>query len=251
MASIMISDRLQTIASYCPEGAKVADIGSDHALLASYLVLNNIASSVVAGELNEGPYLAAKRQVESILATNRISVRRGDGLAVIHKNEVDVVCIAGMGGQLIASILEAGKEKLEGVSRLILQPNVGEDMVRKWLIANGWQLVHERILEEDGIIYEVLVADLGDPDLPYRNQSRSQSELMRLGPMLWQEKSPVLLKKLERERDKWHKIQTQISQSERAETQERLQEVQQEINWLNEVIQCLQMDKPSSNTSNN
>lgn len=229
----------------------MADIGSDHALLASYLVLHKIASSVVAGELNEGPFLAAKRQVESILATDRIFVRRGDGLAVIHKHEVDVVCIAGMGGQLISSILESGKEKLEGVSRLILQPNVGEDIVRKWLLENGWQLVHERILEEDGIIYEILVADYGDPEQPYWNSSRSQAELMRLGPFLWQEKSPILIKKLERERDKWHKIQTQMAQSDRAQTQERLQEVQQEINWLNEVIQCLQMDKPSSNTSNN
>lgn len=251
MASIMISDRLRTIAEFCPAGARVADIGSDHALLASYLVLQTIASAVVAGEINEGPYLAAKRQVDSILAGNRISVRRGDGLAVIEKLEVDVVCIAGMGGQLITSILETGKEKLEGVKRLILQPNVGEDTVRRWLLSNGWELVAERILEEDGVIYEVLVADRGEAKQPYLNQSRSLEELLRLGPFLWQEKSPVLLKKLEREQDKWHKIHAQMSQSDRPETRERLHEVQQEIHWLNEVIQCLQTDKPSSNTSNN
>ncbi len=248
MASITISNRLQMIAHFCPQGARVADIGSDHALLATYLVQNNIASFVVAGELNEGPYLTAKQQIDSIQAKDKVSVRRGDGLAVLQTGEVDTICIAGMGGQLITSILDAGKKKLVGVNRLILQPNVGEEVVRRWFLMNGWQLIAEKILEEDGIIYEILVAVAGDPLKPYINQERDQAELLRLGPLLWQEKSPVLLKKLEREREKWNKILAQMSHSDRPETRDRLKEMQQEVNWLNEVISCLQTDKPSFNT---
>lgn len=248
MSFITISNRLQTIAEFCPRGARVADIGSDHALLASYLTLNKIASQVIAGELNEGPYLAAKQQIASIGAEDQVSVRRGDGLAVLQQNEVDVICIAGMGGQLITSILDAGKEKLQGVIRLILQPNVGEDTVRRWFLNHGWQLIEERIIEEDGIIYEILVAEVGEPDAPYHGSDRSKDELLRLGPFLWQKKSPILHKKLEREKEKWLKIYAQMSQSEREETKSRLHEVQQEITWLEEVISCIQTDKPLSNS---
>ncbi|USG63843.1 tRNA (adenine(22)-N(1))-methyltransferase TrmK [Brevibacillus ruminantium] len=244
MTSWMISRRLQTIASFCPEGARVADIGSDHALLASYLIENKMASHVVAGELNEGPFQAAKKQIQSIGAEDRVSVRKGDGLAVLAPGEVDVICIAGMGGQLIVSILADGAEKLEGVNRLILQPNVGEELVRRWMQENGWQLTHETILEEDGIIYEILVADRGVPDTPYLGKERTEEELLRLGPFLWEEKSPVLTSKWMRERDKWRKVLEQLSRSEKEEAQERARQVEKELEWMDEVIACLRTDKP-------
>ncbi|QQE73064.1 tRNA (adenine-N(1))-methyltransferase [Brevibacillus composti] len=248
MTSWMISKRLKTIADFCPEGARVADIGSDHALLASYFIQQNIASFVVAGELNEGPYQAALKQVHTIGAEDRISVRRGNGLAVLQKGEVDVICIAGMGGQLIVSILTEGADKLEGVSRLVLQPNVGEELVRRWMLENGWQLSNETILEEDGIIYEILVADRGEPMLPYRNKDRSREELLRLGPFLWEEKSPVLARKWMREREKWQKVLNQLRRSEKTEAAKRAREVEAELEWIDGVITCLHTDKPSFRT---
>jgi tRNA (adenine22-N1)-methyltransferase len=244
MTALMISRRLQTIARFCPKGARVADIGSDHALLASYLLVNDIASFVIAGELNEGPYQAARKQIHTLQARDRASVRKGNGLAVLTPGEVDVICIAGMGGQLIASILEEGKEKLPGVRRLILQPNVGEELVRRWLMENGWQLMDETILEEDEIFYEILVAEPGNPFAPYQGSDRTRDELLKMGPYLWADKSPVLRRKWERERDKWRNVLAQVKRSDRPETAARIKEIETELAWMDEVIQCLQTDRP-------
>ncbi|CAJ1003213.1 MULTISPECIES: tRNA (adenine(22)-N(1))-methyltransferase TrmK [Brevibacillus] len=243
-SSLIISKRLETIARYCPQGARVADIGSDHALLASYLLVRGIASFVIAGELNEGPYQAALRQIQTLALRDRASVRKGDGLSVLRPGEVDAVCIAGMGGQLIVSILTAGTDKLEGVQRLILQPNVGEELVRRWLLENGWQLVAESILEEDGIIYEILVAERGEPVKPYEGKERSRDELLRIGPFLWEEKSPILLKKWQQERDKWQRVLSQLQRSRKPEAAERTRQIEAELEWLDEVIACLHTDKP-------
>ncbi|MGZ0052902.1 tRNA (adenine(22)-N(1))-methyltransferase [Brevibacillus gelatini] len=243
MTSLTISKRLQTIARYCPEGARVADIGSDHALLASYLLVKGIASFVIAGELNEGPYQAAKKQIHTLQAKDRASVRKGNGLAVLEPGEADVVCIAGMGGQLIVTILEEGKSKLEGVQRLILQPNVGEEAVRRWLLNQGWQLIAETILKEDGIIYEILVAERGVPTVPYENKDRPQEDLLRIGPFLWEEKSAVLLEKWSNEAEKWQKVLGQLQRSDKPEAARRIAEIEQEVKWIDEVIACLRTDK--------
>lgn len=127
---------------------------------------------------------------------DRIAVRKGDGLAVIKANEVDVITIAGMGGALIASILEQGKDKLVSVKQLVLQPNVGEDILRRWLIEHQWVLTSEHIMEEDGKIYEILTAvpdsvsplkldELYQPwKLPDSSLVLTQDLLMQLGPLL-------------------------------------------------------------------
>ncbi|MBO8164088.1 MAG: tRNA (adenine-N(1))-methyltransferase [Brevibacillus sp.] len=241
--TVTISERLHKIAAYCPAGARVADIGSDHALLAAYLLNSGMASFVVAGELNEGPYRAARQQLARATAEGRASVRRGDGLEVLEPGEVEVICIAGMGGQLIASILERGKAKLPGVRRLILQPNVGEELVREWLLQNDWELVAESILEEDGVLYEILVAEPGEGDKPYRDQERPIAELLRLGPHLWRDKPPLLAKRWGREREKHAKILSQLAHSRSPQAKERARQIKQELDWIDEVVTCLQTDK--------
>jgi tRNA (adenine22-N1)-methyltransferase len=213
-------------------------------LLASYLLLEGIAAHVIAGELNEGPYQAALKQLHTLPVRDRASVRKGDGLAVLQPGEVDVVCIAGMGGQLIASILEAGSAKLDGVKRLVLQPNVGEEIVRYWFLEHGWQLIAETILEEDGIVYEILVAERGIVSLPYENKERSKEELLRVGPFLWEQKPPALVKKWRQEREKWEKVLAQLRNSDKPEAAERMKQIKAEMEWIDGVIACLRTDRP-------
>lgn len=58
-----LSNRLQRIHDQIPEGSRMADIGSDHALLPVAAIRSGKASAAVAGEVNPGPYDAACKQV--------------------------------------------------------------------------------------------------------------------------------------------------------------------------------------------
>ncbi|MEK5441806.1 tRNA (adenine(22)-N(1))-methyltransferase [Fredinandcohnia sp. FSL W7-1320] len=229
-----LSKRLETVASYIPKGAILADIGSDHAYLPCYAYLNGFISGGIAGEVAEGPLQSAKKQISKSKLDSKIEARKGDGLEVIQPNEVTCITIAGMGGSLIRSILENGKNKLPGVKRLILQPNIGASAIREWLIENDWELIAEEILEEDKKIYEVLVAEKGNPLKPYQHK---EQELL-LGPFLLKEKNSVFEKKWAHELKHWEKILSQLETAgETPDNRTRKEELKQKIKIVKEALQ--------------
>ncbi|OPH47469.1 SAM-dependent methyltransferase [Paenibacillus ferrarius] len=253
---VKLSKRLQMIADRVPAGSRLADIGSDHALLPTYLAQQGVILFAVAGEVNPGPFEAATRQVLESGLSKKISVRSGDGLAVIEAGEVEVITIAGMGGSLMASILEAGKHKLQGVTHLILQPNVGEDYVRRWLLEQGWKLESETILEEDGKIYEILTAsavpDEEKAQLKELYADRILSEgirvtkerLLQMGPYLIRQAPAVWFTKWGNELDKLAMIVDQLGRSSAEASKVKAEQVSQEMKEIKEVLACLQKVKP-------
>ena len=169
-----------------------------------------LAQSAIAGEVVEGPYQSACQQVEASGLTEFIKVRKGNGLDVIKQGEVDCIIIAGMGGALITEILERGKEKLDDVKRLILQPNIASENVREWLLENNWQLVDEQLIEEDRKFYEVLVAEQGNAKEPY---TELKKELM-MGPFLLKKKDETFNKKWRQEIHQWERILNELNKAD-------------------------------------
>ncbi|WP_017728370.1 tRNA (adenine(22)-N(1))-methyltransferase [Halalkalibacterium ligniniphilum] len=234
MNEVQLSARLRKVASYVPKGSRVADIGSDHAYLPCYLCLQGIASAAIAGEVNEGPFQSARQQVAKVGLEKSIAVRKGNGLAVLEPGEVDVITIAGMGGTLITTILAEGKDKLEGVSRLILQPNVHAKAIREWLLESGWKLVAEDILEEDEKIYEVLVAEkITDSTTSIANKEK----LLLLGPFLIKEKNQAFQKKWMMEKENWKKVLAQLDKAQSTpELEEKRDELKRKIQYVEEAL---------------
>lgn len=226
-----LSKRLETVASFVPTGAIVADIGSDHAYLPCYLVHKGIAARAVAGEVVKGPYESAVKQVRTEGLTDKITVRMADGLAAVEEeDEITAVTIAGMGGPLIVSILEKHPEALKTVTRLILQPNIHAKAIREWAMANGWAIQDEVILEEDGKIYEVLVLQRGEMKL---NEAQTL-----LGPKLMETKVPVFIEKWSREISNWQRVQQAISEAEKTpENQEKYEQLTHYIKMVQEAIE--------------
>lgn len=215
----MISKRLELVASFVSQGAILLDVGSDHAYLPIELVERGQIKSAIAGEVVEGPYQSAVKNVEAHGLKEKIHVRLANGLAAFEEtDQVSVITIAGMGGRLIARILEEGLGKLANVERLILQPNNREDDLRIWLQDHGFQIVAESILEEAGKFYEILVVEAGEMELSARDT--------RFGPFLSKEISPVFVQKWQKEAEKLEFALGQIPEKNLEERQVLVDKIQ-------------------------
>ena len=58
-----ISQRLERVAAFVPDGAKLLDVGSDHAYLPIYLIQEERIEKALAGEVVEGPFQSAQKNV--------------------------------------------------------------------------------------------------------------------------------------------------------------------------------------------
>ncbi|MHB1650933.1 MAG: tRNA (adenine(22)-N(1))-methyltransferase [Desulfitobacteriaceae bacterium] len=152
-----LGPRLSCVASYVSNGARLGDIGTDHAYLPIVLCEQGVIASAVAVDVHAGPYQSALSAVQSHGLETKISVRLGDGLSPLKLGEVDTLTIAGMGGNTMLDILGARPEVLLEVSELVLQPQGAEAKVRYTLLESGWFLKDEQLVEEDGRIYGVMV----------------------------------------------------------------------------------------------
>ena len=160
---MVLSKRLMTIAHAVPLNARVADIGTDHALLPIYLRKNQLADHVVAVDVTPKPLTSAAANVALQLGENSgVELRMGDGLSKIHPDEVDTIIIAGMGGLRIQRIITKDLPKCWAVNQLILQPNTNWAELRVFLWDNGFAIVEENMLEERGQFYLTLVVVPGE-----------------------------------------------------------------------------------------
>lgn len=232
-----LSKRLQTIATYIKRGSYFADIGSDHAYLPAYICLKDPKAKAIAGEVTKGPFERAKETVKTYHLGDQIDVRLGDGLSILHSSEVDTIIIAGMGGSLIVNILEKGKDNLKNIERLILQPNIGEHLVRKWLFENYYNLEAEEILKEKEKIYEIIVAK-PSKDMqkdPLYNSNHLKRQLF-FGPQLEKERSEIFLEKWKKQKQQIQSILEQFTEAESKDL-ERVKNFKEQLKWIQEVVQ--------------
>ncbi len=230
MNTVRLSTRLATVASFVEVGAVVADIGSDHAYLPCYLIHNGTVQKAIAGEVVKGPFDSAVRNVRREGLSSTVTVRLANGLFAIEEGDaVDTVTIAGMGGPLIATILESGKDRLQGVKRIITQPNIYAKAIREWAVANDWTIHNEAILKEDGKIYEIIVLERG-------TATYDELELL-VGPFLLQSRSAVFLEKWERELTEWQRVLGSLEQAEQTDAiRARKHELLMHIDFVGKVL---------------
>jgi len=225
-----LSTRLERVAAHVPAGARLADIGSDHGYLPVALLRRGVISAAVAGEVALTPFRSAERTVRESGLEHTIAVRLASGLAAIEPGDgITAISLCGMGGETIRDILEAGKSRLNGRERLVLQPNGGEQPLRQWLMAHDYRILWEEMLRENRFYYEIIVAERDGP-VTY------SAEELYFGPLQMQARSPVFLDKWQRMLRFKQKNLANLTRAQQGVAQEKLQEIARQIRWISELV---------------
>ena len=159
---IELSPRLRMVGELAPPGARLADVGTDHAYLPAALILEGKIPWAIAADLRRGPLDRARATVRECGLTGKVAFRLCDGLTGIRPDEVDAVAVAGMGGETIAAILSAAPWVRERDVPLMLQPMSSFPDLRKWLQENGFTIAEERLAQEGETLYTALLVWAGE-----------------------------------------------------------------------------------------
>ncbi len=225
-----LSERLTAVAQLITPGLRVADVGCDHGYLAIYLIKNQISGHVIAMDIGCGPLERAIQHVQEAGLTQDIEIRLSDGLTELKKNEADCIVMAGMGGPLMVDIMKRGEEICNEAHEFILQPQSEIDKVRHFLEDNGYRIVSEDIVLEEGKFYPMMKAIHGDMKL-------NNEIYYRFGKILIHEEHPVLRAYLRNERRQLIEIRNELMDSPRTgRVKERLKEIASDIGIVDEAI---------------
>lgn len=152
---LKLSLRLKTVFEMVPMGSVVADIGSDHGKLIISLFEQGVISHGYAVENKEGPFTRLKETILENKYEKFIVPMFSDGISELP-SDVNVVVLAGMGGNLVVSILKKDKQKLKNVNAIIVDAHSCIPKIRKEICDLGYAIADEKIIKEDGIFYEII-----------------------------------------------------------------------------------------------
>ena len=225
-----LTPRLQAIAELIPPGSVIADIGTDHAYLPVYLLQEQICRRAVATDVKEAPLERARETVAAFNCHQKIDLRQGSGLQAIEfEDQVDTVVIAGLGGRTIAKILAEGRDKLNWLKRIIMQPINEAGYLRLFLAENGLAIIQERLVMENRHLYEIIVAQPG-------SEQEKDPFRLSLGPRLLENNPPLLPFLLQQKIKKLHTLKKSLQRAKNEDVSAKLQEVEKELTFLREVL---------------
>lgn len=154
-----ISKRLMTAVGFVREGARFADVGTDHGYLPIYLSKKGIVESAVASDINEGPLESARKNIRENGVEDKVVTVLSDGLLGLREYAPTDIAIFGMGGELVCRIIEESPwVKKDGI-RLILQPMTKQAEMREYLLDHGFSIVDEALSLDEGKIYQTVCAE--------------------------------------------------------------------------------------------
>lgn len=213
-----------------PKSCVVADIGCDHGKIAIALIKNGAAQSVICTDISEKSLDKAKKLAASKRLGNLVSLRHGDGLCVLHAGEADAAVIAGMGGELIVSILQNGQDRVPDT--LVLSCHTASGLLRAWLCENGFSIVDEALVFEARHYYPVILAKRG------RCEQLSDIE-KEFGPVLLAKKPKTLKHFVQRRIDLTKDIRKKIDKANKENKEALILQIDAQLKKYEEVIKCL------------
>lgn len=218
-----MNKRLRAIEYMVPPGKGVIDVGTDHGYLPVALAQHGYSGTLLASDIVEGPLEAAKRSADAFGLRDRIRFLLCDGLELCDPDSVDTIVIAGMGGDNICGILDRAEWCQNERYKLILQPMTRSEVLRYWLVNNGFTISEERLVEDAGEIYALFSARFG------KGMRLSDAELYT-GSFAQIEKEPLWPRYLSQQMERVQKLLIGLRRGGREPGRLRLMEaVEQEL----------------------
>ncbi len=230
-----LSKRLQKVADLVTEGASVADIGTDHAYIPIYLIKNHKVDRAIAMDVNKGPLERAKEHILAEGLEGKIDTRLSDGMEALDPYEVDEIITAGMGGALVIKILTDYPQVTESLKCGILQPQSEIHKVRRFLNHQGYKILAEDFVEEDGKYYPMMKVDFR----AHASEAYTRCQYF-YGKRLLEEKHPVLRQYLDRDKKIKEGILSKLNQKMKEKPQDRILDrihgVEEELKIIEEAL---------------
>ena len=174
MINSSLDKRLLSCADYVRAGAVFADIGTDHGYLPIFLLKSGRIERAYLSDVNRGPLSSAERNARSEGLSKKCEFILADGASVLAGKGITDYAICGMGGELIARIIEDAPHLKEDGTRLILQPMTKQEHLRCYLASSGFSILDERFSFDSGKYYVTILAEYTGE---CRELSASEAEL--------------------------------------------------------------------------
>lgn len=229
-----LSKRLQAVADLVTQGSTLADVGCDHGYIAIYLTERGICPDVIAMDVNAGPLERARQHILEQRKELPIRLILSDGLRALTPGKVQSVIIAGMGGGLVQRILSNSPAVVSELRDCILQPQSELYKVRAFLMQEGFSVIAEDMVLEDGKYYPMM--KVTPPGRMKIKESDWTPCELQYGRLLLRQRHPVLLAYLKKEKA----IKEQVLLSLEGKTGEhivkRRSELKEELSLMEEAF---------------
>lgn len=158
MNKCALNARLLSAAELVRQNATFADIGTDHAYLPLFLLDSGRIDCAYCCDINEGPLNSARRNAEERSRAEQMSFVLTDGAAALAGKGITDYAICGMGGELIAEIIERAPHLMDPEVNLILQPMTRQEKLRTYLASRGFNILSESYSLDAGKYYVCFLA---------------------------------------------------------------------------------------------
>ena len=210
----------------------LVDVGTDHGYIPIHLLKQEKCNKVIATDINIGPVEKAKFNISVEELEDKVEFRLGSGLSIIRPGEVEVIIIAGMGGNLIRDIIEEGLEVIKKADYIVLQPVQNPEILRKYLIEKGFKILDEDICLEDNKYYEII-------KVTFDNKPDVREEIFyEISEKLIKENHPLISGYIKNKIFKYNKINDNIIDGTPSALA-RKRELVAKIQRLEELLRCL------------
>ncbi len=181
--------RLETVSNYLNQDDKLADIGCDHGYLGILAIQKGITFLQLIDNKQE-PLNSAINNLKTYQQLATIKFTLSSGLDNLLP-EINTISLCGMGGHLIASLLEKHLDKIKCLKKIILQANTDLAFLRTFLTCNSLLITNETIVKDANKFYEIIVCHYEEDS---HKSALSETEIF-FGPYLLMERSETFLEK--------------------------------------------------------